>query len=118
MFTQRLKQLRSEKELSQAKLAEMLNMSQQAVAKWETKKATPDPATLIVLAGYFDVSVDYLLGNSNKRHLDENYHLSPEIIACAKQISERPELKSLFDVAVKAKKQDVESLIDTLQRFK
>ena len=62
MFAQRLRTLRKENHISQAALAGELQVTQQAVGKWETGRSTPDPATLTRLAEYFAVSTDYLLG--------------------------------------------------------
>lgn len=62
MFIKRLKALREEKGFSQAKLAELINITQQAVGKWETGKSTPDPEMIVKLANLFNVSADYLLG--------------------------------------------------------
>lgn len=64
MFVKRLKELRNEKGVSQLKLAEHIKISQQAIAKWETEKSTPDPYTLCQLADFFNVTVDYLLGRT------------------------------------------------------
>lgn len=62
MFSERLKKLRTEKHLSQKELAEKLEMSQQAIAKWENNQTTPNPEMLVRIADFFDVSADYLLG--------------------------------------------------------
>ena len=48
--------------LSQAKLGEMLNVTQQAVGKWEKAQAEPDSTTLKHMAKLFSVSIDYLMG--------------------------------------------------------
>lgn len=66
MLSKRLKELRALKGLSQAELARFIGMSQQAVAKWETEKATPDPEMLGKLADFFTVSTDYLIGRETK----------------------------------------------------
>ena len=58
-----LRLLREEKEISQQKLADMLNISQQAVFKYEKTASEPDISTLIKLADIFDVTVDFLIGN-------------------------------------------------------
>ena len=65
MFIERLKQLRAEKNISQAALANVMGVSQQAVAKWEADKATPDPSAISKLADYFGVTSDYLLGRTD-----------------------------------------------------
>lgn len=62
-----LRLLREEKGLSQQKLADMLNISQQAIFKYEKTANEPDISTLIRLAEIFDVTVDYLIGNSDIR---------------------------------------------------
>lgn len=65
MFSEQLKQLRAKMDISQKKLAECLFVSQQTVAKWETDRATPNPEMLLKIAHFFDVSVDFLVGNKN-----------------------------------------------------
>lgn len=57
----RLKELRKQKRLSQLKLALDLNMNQNSISRYENGEREADYATLIRLADYFDVSVDYLL---------------------------------------------------------
>lgn len=62
-----LRLLREERGLSQQKLAEMLNTTQQSIFKYERTKSEPDIATLIQIADIFGVSVDYLIGNTDVR---------------------------------------------------
>lgn len=62
-----LRLLREERGFSQQKLADMLNISQQAVFKYEKTSNEPDISTLIRIADIFDVTVDYLIGNSEIR---------------------------------------------------
>lgn len=61
-FGDRIKQLRKKKDWTQEQLAEMLNVSPQAVSKWETGNALPDVSLLPIIANLFSVSVDSLLG--------------------------------------------------------
>lgn len=58
----RLKQLVAETGISQQKLANDLGLSIQSVNYYIHEKREPSIATLIKLADYFDVSVDYLIG--------------------------------------------------------
>lgn len=62
VFAQRLSALRREKGITQLTLADDLNYSDKAVSKWERAESVPDACTLVRLAEYFGVSVDYLLG--------------------------------------------------------
>lgn len=57
----RLKLLRKQKGISQLKLAMDLGMNQNSISRYETGEREADYNTLIALADYFDVSIDYLL---------------------------------------------------------
>jgi len=61
-FIERLKELRIEKGISQAQLAKDTGLSQSAIAYWETGQRIPNAQAVIILAKYFNVSTDYLLG--------------------------------------------------------
>lgn len=57
----RLKELRKKKGISQLKLALDLNINQNSISRYESGAREADYATLIRLADYFNVSIDYLL---------------------------------------------------------
>ncbi len=57
----RLKELRKERHISQLKLAMDLGMNQNSISRYETGEHEADYKTLIAIADYFDVSIDYLL---------------------------------------------------------
>ena len=61
----RIQKLRKDKGLMQLELAKIINVHQTAISQWETGKTNPDMATLRLLAEYFDVTTDYLLGRSD-----------------------------------------------------
>lgn len=61
----RLKELRRQKNITQLKLAMDLNMNQNTISRYETGEREAGYKELIMLADYFDVSVDYLLGRSD-----------------------------------------------------
>lgn len=63
MFAKRLTNLREKKNLYQKDIAEIFNIEQATVSNWENGKRIPDSEMLIKLAKFFEVSVDYLLGN-------------------------------------------------------
>lgn len=66
-----IKKLRQERELTQVQLAQILNIDQTTISKWELQKALPDTQMLIQLASFFDVSIDYLLGLSTYFYPDK-----------------------------------------------
>lgn len=61
-FGKTIKDLRIKNNMTQEKLAELLNISPQAVSRWETNCAMPDISLLPPLANLFNVTTDYLLG--------------------------------------------------------
>lgn len=61
----RLKQLREKAGISQLKLACDLALRQNDISRYETGAREPDLKTLLAIADYFDVSVDYLLERTN-----------------------------------------------------
>ena len=76
-----LKKLRTEHKISQEALGSIVGVSQQAINKYENHNVEPDIATLIKIANYFDVSVDFLIGNTQERHKCESvkeYDLNKE----------------------------------------
>lgn len=68
-FLTRLRVLRAEQNITQVKLASDINMSQKSYNAIENGRATPSLQTLLLIADYFNVSMDYLLGRSDKREL-------------------------------------------------
>ena len=62
----RLKELRNLRRISQLKLAMDLNMNQNTISRYENLEREADYETLIKIADYFDVSIDYLLGRTDK----------------------------------------------------
>ncbi len=61
LFKEKLKLSRKEKNITQEQLAEMLNVSRQAVSKWEQGAGYPETEKLILISQKLDVSIDYLL---------------------------------------------------------
>ncbi len=65
----RLKELRKKKKISQLKLALDLNTNQNTISRYETGEREADYKTLIRIADYFNVSIDYLLGRTDVPNL-------------------------------------------------
>ena len=65
-FAKILKELRTDKELTQLQLAKALGFNSHAViANWESGRQMPDIENLKLLSKFFKVSIDYLVGNEN-----------------------------------------------------
>ncbi len=70
MFCEKLKELRKKKGLTQEDLASELNVSRQAITKWESGGGAPDIDNLRNIALFFHVSVDYLIDNKTEQIID------------------------------------------------
>ena len=79
MFQERLKSMRLEAKLTQKELAEKLKIGQNTYSYWEKGIRKPVGENLNKLANFFNVSTDYLLGNSNikdQKQFDEDLEKS------------------------------------------
>ncbi len=85
----RLKELRNERGLSQEQLGDILGRSQTSIYSYEKGNYEPDVDMLITAARYFNVSVDYLVGNTDIRT-----PLEPQDIQLAHRINrlDQPEV--------------------------
>ena len=68
-FSEKLKKLRGEKGISQAKLAADIHISRSAVAKWENGLGLPNDESLKLLADYFGITTDELIPNKNNEEI-------------------------------------------------
>ena len=78
-FGTRLANLRKEHNLTQNDIADRLNISAQAVSKWENDLTSPDINTIMELADIFNITVDELVGKKKK----ETVYLPAEERRCA-----------------------------------
>lgn len=65
-FGENLKQLRVAENIGQTKLAETLNISVKTISHWETNYTRPSLEQLIQLADFFDISLDELVGRTER----------------------------------------------------
>lgn len=76
MFGLGLRALRNEKKLTQDELGKLLNVSGKTIGTWERDSRQPNIEAINKLASIFDVTTDYLLGNSNEKQPQKYYDLS------------------------------------------
>ena len=65
IFNKRLKELRISKNLSQDQLAKRTGLTQTSINHWENGKCQPNANAIVALARFFEVTSDYLLGESD-----------------------------------------------------
>ena len=101
-FPERLKALRLEANLTQKDMADKFNISQQAYAKWELESANPTKNVITKLASFFNVSVDYLVGNTDQKISDNLGEV--EMLFRATSLNMTEEEKRIFKDEKKNKK--------------
>ena len=67
MIYKNIKAIREHNDLTQKQMAELLNVSQNTYSQYETGKIEWTASSLIIIADYFNVSVDYLLDRTNEK---------------------------------------------------
>ena len=71
MKFQRIQDLRTDADLSQKQLSEILHISQRSYSHYETGSRNIPVEMLIRLAKYYDISVDYLVGRTDKKEMNK-----------------------------------------------
>lgn len=77
IFSDRLKFLRNEKNITQSELARAINRSRATIAGYEIDDRMPDIDTLTKIADYFDEDVDWILGRTNTRSRSMSHGEAP-----------------------------------------
>jgi len=88
MFGQRLRELRSKKNISATALGKVLGIAQTTVSNWENSGYEPNYEMLVKISRFFGVSVDYLVGNDEDTNKNEISRLAKELY---EDLNELPE---------------------------
>ncbi len=99
-FSERFKQLRTERRLTQDRLAELFFLNKSSISRYESGKQIPEPQTLQKFADFFDVSLDYLMGKSDRdtpcNVIPKALESDTQLIDFWNQMKERESLQLLF----------------------
>ena len=76
MFNRRLKELRTENNLTQKQLANIIECNQSMITRWEKGECEPTAGIIIAFAQFFDVTTDYLLGLENEDGSKNRYSIN------------------------------------------
>ena len=71
MKFKRIQDLRTDADLSQRQLSEILHISQRSYSHYETGSRNIPIEMLIRLANYYDISIDYLVGRTDKKEMNK-----------------------------------------------
>lgn len=118
---QKLKEIRKRFGLSQEQLAEIMNVSRQAITKWENDGGMPDISNLQELSKVFGITIDYLLDNENtlpalamRKKLDKNQHKNKLTMYCEVLKEYYPEPYEIYVLSRSKKLNFIENVLDVL----
>lgn len=70
IFAERIRELRLERGLTQEELGEIIGVKRFSIYSYEKGRACPEMKGLVALVEFFDVSIDYLAGRTEKREVN------------------------------------------------
>ena len=92
-FKDRLRELRTSRGLTQDDFAKATGLTRSAVSMYESGKREPNFEILEMIADFFNVDMNYLLGKNE----NSTYYLNPETARLAQELHDNPEYKAMFD---------------------
>lgn len=119
-FSRVLRMLRTNTGLSQQALADKLGLSKSAVNMYERGEREPSFEVLEIIADFFNVDIDYLLGRTDKTTLlpESSYYFNEDARELAEFMFENPEYKVLFDASRKVRKEDIAFVKQMIDRMR
>ena len=101
----RLKELRERKGITQLEFSKDMGVAPSTVGMWEQGRNEPDSETLKSIAQYFNISLDYLMGNETPE-----YYNDPEVARIAQEMHDEPGRRVLFDASRGLSKESIEEV--------
>lgn len=106
----RIFELRKQQNISQGQLAEAMNVTRQAVSKWETDKASPDALNLIRLTEVLDTDIEYL--TTGRRTLGRRPPVVINSVETVEKIVEKPVVQVVEKVIEKTVEKPIVEYIE------
>ena len=110
-FSDKLRNLRIERGLTQMDLARGLGTSQSSITAWELEKREPDFKTNRKIADYFNVPASALLPSDD--HVDDEY-----VAVVAESLHQNPKLRMLFDRTKNFNEKDLDAMISIAESIR
>ena len=111
-FSEKLQKIRKENNITQEQLADKLNVSRQAVSKWESGTAYPDTEKLIQISKIFNISLDELINNRETEKIkvdkkinlmdafDKGFNFISKLVSMFWSMRFKEKIKFLFEIGI------------------
>ncbi|MTD30194.1 helix-turn-helix domain-containing protein [Planomicrobium sp. YIM 101495] len=109
----KIKQLRDREGYQQKDFATKLGVSNVVLSRYESDERKPDYDTLLKIADLFEVSVDYLLGRTEKTELNEDERTRNHYMS--KISSEFPDMELMFDEMESLSAEDMQEVYEYIK---
>jgi len=116
LFSSRLSNLMSERNINQREIAQAVGVSESTVGKWLLLKAIPRMGVIQKLADYFNVGKSYFLEDIPDQ--TQGYYTDPEVAELAEELGTNPELKVLFSTSRNLTKEQMQEAYDYIKYLK
>ncbi|MCF8002520.1 MAG: helix-turn-helix domain-containing protein [Halanaerobiales bacterium] len=120
-FPERLKKIRKANDLTIKELADEIGTTKSTISRYENNKREPKTYLLKKLANYFDVSVDYLLGNtdekSNADKIKKAISDDPELVEFWDKAKDREDLQLMLKQTKDLKPSTIKQIIEIIKTF-
>ena len=117
-FKNVFKSLRLKSGLTQQQMADALKLSRSTVGMYENGEREPSFEILETIADYFNVDMNYLIGNKDySQVITPDYYYNKDASAAAQFLFGNPEYKVLFDASRKVKPEDIQFVAEMIERI-
>jgi transcriptional regulator with XRE-family HTH domain len=113
-FKDRLRELRTSRGLTQDDFAKATGLTRSAISMYESGKREPNFEVLEMIADFFNVDMNYLLGKNE----NSTYYLNPETARIAQEIKDTPGQRVLFDAARDLSPEDIKVVMAVIEGLK
>ncbi len=115
MFKENFVRLCNQRGVAPTSVCTAIGLQKSAFSNWD-ETSVPRQSTLIKIADYFGVSVDYLLGKEQKEKPAATE--DDELVEYLEELKNRPEMRMLFSLAKGATKEDVERAVAIIEALR
>lgn len=116
-FNKTLKKLRKNNKLTQKELADKIGVARTTLANYEQGTRFPDKETLLMIADFFDVSLDYLVGRSPADKIKKAISDDEELLEFWNELKDREDLQLMFKQTRDLNPETIQQIINIIKTF-